>query len=370
MGDRLRGIHHTFGIAVATHRLFFIDLPAGEHSSYPLEVALYPMSIDWRLPALLRLPDEKVLPPLVPRRRLGLTSTLVANDTLQLNWAFAKTFGELSIPAAMSEREYADFDERAEQMIKVMDPADARHIIDAFESFPRITRIASNAPHGLSRWMYANAALFKDFASDLQSYSFLELLKHITQVLFRPSPTVQALAEAVTFRPQFPFVAVHARTGGDVDEGSQPRFAAMAKNYTTVASSLLQCVAKKSRRNYRRIYLASDSTEFKDDFTQVAMDRYGISVKKIREKAVHIGQQVGEEEEWTPTDDDCRGFLNAFVDIVAMSNAEFIVSTGSGFSKVAYLIGQKPKKLFIGIPTKTRRSWRSPCLPDFIEKIV
>lgn len=365
MGDRLRGIHHTFGIAMATQRLFFIDLPGREHSLFPLEVALQPVSIDWRLPNILKVPDENVLLPLVPRRRLGLTSTLRANDTLQLNWAFAKKYGELSIPAAMTQADYDDFDVRAERLIRVMDPSDALNVLKAFETFPRITRIASNAPHGLSHGMFANALLFENVAPDLQSYSFSEVMKHVTHTLFMPSPAVERLANAVTFRPQFPFVAVHARTGGDVDEVERPRFAAMANNYTFVTSTLLECVVERNRRNYRRIYLASDSSEFKDDFVRVATERYGINVRTMQEKAVHIGQQVSEEEEWTPTQNDCRDFLNVFVDIVAMSKAEFIVSTGSGFSKMAFLIGHSPKNLFIGYSSKSKRF---VCRPDFIEK--
>lgn len=365
MGDRLRGIHHTFGIAMVTQRLFFIDLPAGEHSSFPLEVALNPVSIDWRLPAILKLPEENVLPPLRRRRRLGLTSTLKANDTLQLNWAFAKTYGELSIPAGMTQADYDDFDIWALRMIKVMDPLDANNILEAFKTFPQITRIASNAPHGLSSGMYRNAPLFQKVAPDLQSYSISEVMKRITHTLFMPSPAVTKLVDAMTFRPQFPFIAVHARTGGDVDEAYRPRFAAMANNYTMVTSSLLECVAEKSRRNYGRIYLASDSSEFKDDFVKVATERYGINVRTMQEKAIHIGKPASEEDEWTPTQKDCRYFLNVFVDIVAMSRSEFIVSTGSGFSKMAFLIGHSPKNLFIGYSSKSKRMF---CRPDSIDK--
>lgn len=187
-------------------------------------------------------------------------------------------------------------------------------------------------------------------------YSISDILKYVTHSLFIPSPIVTQLVHHLTFGREWPYVAVHARTGGDVSEGDLPRFAAMAENYTVVTASLLDCVMKRKKGGVRRIYLASDSVEFKKNFIHIATNQYGIDVKTLKEKAVHTGKRSNKDRD----DDDevehnesivernCKGFLNAFVDIAAMGRAEFIVSTSSGFSNMAFFIGMEPRSLYVG----------------------
>lgn len=394
LGDRLRGIHLTFLIAVATRRLFLIDIPAGEHSAFPLSSALHPVSIDWRppFPPSPLPPQNTPQPQPRPFRRLALASTHAPNDTLLLNWAFTD-YDTVVVPRPSAN--YSHFFAAASAVdhldLVSQTARDARRITAAFASLPPFVRIACNAPHAIAWKLFSAGHLLADAAPELRgAYTLAEVLRHVTHALFAPAPAVAALvADAVFFGHeeeeegdggQLGYVAVHARTGGDVEEGDRPRFKEMARNYTAVTAALLDCVVRRgaTRGGLKRVFLASDSTEFKGDFVRLATQRYGMTVRTLRERAVHVGKMNydgdddagghagGEGDGGVLTSGvdgenrKCKDFLNVFVDVAAMARSQMIVSTGSGFSKTAFFIGTQPTALYIGYSTRGK----GPCTPD------
>lgn len=333
MGDRLKGIIFTFTLAIATNRLFFIDIPAGDHSFFPFEVGFHPASIDWRLPSTLKLTPGSGLAEkksAKDRRWLGLASTINDNDTLILNWAF----GEQSFFKRPVPKNIARFDGNDIRYVNLK--TNARGVLSSFKTYPAIIRMASNAPHSISFQLFSNPALLNHSASEFPSYR-TTLFRVLTTTLLTPSPVVNQLVSQLSsdFQDRS-FAAVHARTGDDVLESGAQRFRYVQNNYSIVSSSILSCLRKRSSSH--NVFLASDSRGFKKTFLESARAN-GKLVKTESEKAVHIEKHKRDPQSEL-TVKDCKDFLNVFVDIVAMSKAHVIVvASKSGFSRFSYFLG-------------------------------
>lgn len=310
LGDRFRGIHLTFLLAVMSRRVLLIDWPAGEHSIFPLTIALTPASIDWRLPSTLPLP----LPS-------SISSSLryAHSEWKLLEWSTLDNFHQL--PLDRSSNLTIDL---------------ATDIID-LSSLPRYLAIATNMPHSV---MF-RALHSKTFTREFPDFNAKEmkpsvLLRSITQALFLPTQAVLHLAKPLRSEIPHPYISVHVRTGDDLNEKRRPRFKDMQSQFSSIAHSLLSCAARLTDGIVRPIFLASDSTRFKAEFLQIATT-LGVDVHMLQAPALHVGRDNASAAKLS-AHEKCQSFLNVFVDLVLLSKGDVIITTKSGFSKSAYYL--------------------------------
>lgn len=182
----------------------------------------------------------------------------------------------------------------------------------------------------------------------------MTLNRHLTQALFRPSPAVASLVDQrLSFSPSTTtdntssslvpqgFVAVHARTGGDINEATEARMHFINTDMTTHATRLLDCASEIMHTNQNNIFLASDSLAFKSVFISVATAR-GMRVSTQNDRAsVHIRhyarQGFGEEEEEEEV--TCLRFLDVFADAFALGRGRALVGRPSSFVVAAWELG-------------------------------
>lgn len=328
-GDRLRGIHFVFLLAISTRRAFFINIPKGEHSLFPLDSVLHPFYIDWR-------------PPSYMLQSISDTSESSKTSYGELNWSLPKNRYALPLKPFLTHQINLVHDE----------------INFSTADFPLILSISSNVGHVFIRQMLNNSPNFQS-CPDFQEMPTPLLLRHLTHALFTPSPVISTLISKHGFSPNESYTAVHARTGDDVRELNKPRFAAMSGNYDAIAESMIGCSKKhSSKTGLRNIFMASDSTKFKKVFRKHCNNVPIIrKVGTINSPALHVSQhykkddrydenvqnEVGLQREYS----QCEAFLNIFTDLYLLARADIIVATRSGFSKAAFFMGNA-SELYVG----------------------
>lgn len=298
IGDRFRGINIALIWAILSERIFFIDMPAGRNNLFPLESALLPVSLDWRLPS------DFVDPP----------------DILLLNWLIPVNRELLPLPHKMFNFYEDDFSSAVQQYPVIA---------------TGITWNPSLLFYLLIENKYAAAAVPDMHPSMIEHNS---LLRVIAKALFRPGEAVSNLAREVIFSDGKPYMSVHARTGEDVGEGWHSRFAHVANASWEVATGLLDCAQAEDTLGTGRVFLASDSVTVKKAFASVAEQR-GVEVAMVQESAVHVSEASAEMKERLRASEQCEGFLNVFVDLILLAGGESIIMTTSGFSRLAFLWG-------------------------------
>lgn len=306
MGDRFRGINLVFLLAVLTRRVFLLDLPQGRYNIFPLTAAVLPCAIDWTLPPAFDY----------------------ASGGAPLNWHNPSSFASVPAPDGRpinlfrddAVARLADF-----PVVSIKTNAALNVLRKVLAAENRRGRLLDLAPHAIDSGM---------------------LMRVFAHMLYRPTAAVQALA-----RNALPdgfvaggYIGVHVRTGEDVEEGGLGRFQAMRRNYTRVASQLLDCTKEVDSSGTRRVYLASDSQSVKREFGRLAR-RQGFRIATLSGRAMHVSAKVG-----NLSDDGrrqlCVNYLNVFVDLFNLANGLSVVTTGSGFARAAYTIGE-PEQLRI-----------------------
>lgn len=307
LGDRFRAIEFLFLLSILSGRLFLIDWPAGPHSLVSLETVFHPASIDWRKPDHIDYDSSFEL----------------------INWSFQSNASRL--PLQTEKTEYFDLY--------------SQNFSEKMEEFNNIA-ISSNAPHVFVINLLKNARLLGKY-SDMgsESIEIPILLRALIQTLFKPTRLVRSVAEEAAFPQNIAYISVHARIGEDTLEADRPRFNKLVANMGPVASGLLDCAEKFGHDVAERIFLASDSTTFKNVFIKAAQVR-GIRVKEMNGNVLHVGKHFDEAMTWA-REEQCQSFVRVFADLYLLSQGEYIITTGSGFSKAAFHLGN-PKNVMVG----------------------
>lgn len=317
IGDRFRGIVHTFLLAIWTKRVFLIDWRTEEHSAFPLTVAMWPLAIDWRIDGI-----EQVLPPI----------------TTHIDWHHSKNWSRLSLGRARKTNlEIDDF------------PFLARDL----NSFA----IVNHAPYSMLTTLTKNQIFAKQFP-DLAALTSAQMARLLLKTLFTPSPVVESeVNNAVAGFKGKKFVAIHARTGHDVGETEIQRFQSKNWGYDDTAQALLSCSERvttmmyENRAPMKRIFAASDSQALKKVMAKEAIKRK-ISFSSISAQALHIDKPP-ENFEKASRQEQCKAFLGVFIDVYALSKGSQIVTTGSGFAKLAFLLGNAKSIHSAGVSKET-----------------
>lgn len=370
IGDRLRGIDALFLLAVLTRRLFFIDVRQGANDHTPLTLAVGPALIDWSLPPTL----------LDPHRAPAFAS---------LNWHNVHSAHALPAPAFVSASApnaegtsalfdpYVDPPQRAfgGRGVVFVSCNVGRNVFSAIRLTPYLaTRFAQPS----------SERSFISLDLDPATLTDLQLARAFAQILYRPSdalaPAVQRALDQIAPAPTAgkarpPFIAVHVRTGAQLGEAHVSRFSKLGDS-AQVSWALLSCIhksvhrcsdAKRSTRACaemtdenddgdgdgdsvqkipRSIFIAGDDFDVKrlvaDGAREAGYDRVIVGGA-----ATHVGLPLGLKKPQSNSngfdDDDgrkaCEDLLDVFVDLVVMSHADAVVSTGSGFARSAFVWG-------------------------------
>lgn len=294
VGDRIRGANMAFLIAIASRRLFFIDFPAAKYNPFDFTTALWPATVDWRLPKCNSFRD-------VPH----------------LDWYSKHPQHKVSLPNG--------------QPLNLLDD----NVVEKLSPFPQLS-LSSNTMANLSiemiRRMNRRGELLQLNPKKLKAKHILRLISH---VLFRPSEEV--MNRMKDYLPEGfeknGYAAVHIRIGEDVDEKNDARFRNM-NNHSKIASALLKCAMTFNGENNRRVFLASDSQSMKQVFYQVAQ-HHQIEVFSIGGKAMHIAHPLGTQSAKVM----CENFINVFADLYFLGSAHSLVMSGSGFGRAAFYMG-------------------------------
>lgn len=297
VGDRIGGVNLLFLLSIASGRLLFVDFPAGEYNPFDFNAALWTGAVDWRLPKCNSFRD-------VPH----------------LDWYSLHPPHNASLPNG--------------QALNLLED----DIVKSLSAFPELS-ISSNAISritiGIIRRMNQSGDMMQFDPTKLQPALLFRIVFHI---MFRPS---EAVINRVKFSIPEGFVkngyaGVHARIGEDVNERKYVRFRNL-KNYSEIASGLLQCAMGTNGGKHRLVFLASDSQSLKRAFSEVA-GRNGIEVATIGGKAIHIAHPLHRQGD-RPIGELCQEFINVFADLFILGNADSIVMNGSGFARTAFYIG-------------------------------
>lgn len=313
LGDRLRGIVTTMYLAISARRAFFIDWPTSTHDHFPLVMALIPASIDWQMPKSL----------------VDIKSELPA-----VFWGTSHDGPEdYLLP---SGKDYKPSSENFE-----LETADTS-----------VFYVSSTTTELLIAKVQKNINSTERI-KDTRNLSTTIVVRALYKILFRPSAAVTNLADLVYSQDKPSYVSIHSRTGEDVGEANASAFVNMS-THDDVSVSLLKCATKVDPSDDPKIaFLASDSVAFKKVFKKKS-SMYGYRVITPNWRALHLRKrpdimgQVSEESH-------CREFLNIFVDLVLMSRGKALVSTNSGFSRVAFYFGNSIGH-FIGYNQETNES--------------
>lgn len=310
LGDRLRGIAGAFLLAYSSNRVFFIDWPVSNYDHFDLTVALIPASIDWRMPYSL-ITAKAEFPAVFWGNQYGLSDDFMLPGGNKFN------------------PKIGNFEKETENSgIFYLSTMSSELFISKYQSNLNSTK---NIP-------------------DVRALSTTVLVRAILKSLFRPSQVVSDLADQVYPKSKTSYISIHSRTGDDLGESTAKGFVNMT-SHEKVSISLLNCASKIDPIGATKIiYLAADSISFKQIFVKKAQN-YGYGVITPHWRALHLRRnnavmgKVSDEKH-------CREYLNIFVDLILMSRGKALVSTGSGFARMAFYFGNSIGH-FIGYDQET-----------------
>lgn len=166
----------------------------------------------------------------------------------------------------------------------------------------------------------------------------------------RRKPTVWSLAQRRN--PSKPYVAVHARLGTGLSEGSLKRFVGFAHHTEMIASCLaktsLRRAAQKGLGESPHVYLATDTPDFRSVFVAAVRNLSANAVVLFDNDApMHIsrmrGSDVGSKK---------RPYLQSLVELLVLGHGEDLVSLKSGFPELAFMLGETPERYSFYKPEK------------------
>lgn len=304
IGNRIRSIQFSFLLAIITRRLFFInwpDFPA------PLLEGLVPSLVDWRLPKNVNIDD-------VP--------TILHNESPKFRW--------LKCPQnemASTQRETCQNGSTLVDMRKT----DFRIW---FQNIPVLSVVGRASEYSVRMLVNNNATMYN--YTDLSTFiSEFRLLRLLVQFLFQPSKQTNILLD-MTVPPEWKdeYFSFHIRVGDGTSEGNDPRFANVV-NKTEIVEFFFGCAKSLGLHRMKRAYLATDSEEIKRKLIERAT-KLNIQVAYSKSTVIHVGRSEGKR---LSTAAAKSAFLNVFLDFFALARSKAILSNGSSFSRIAFLIG-------------------------------
>lgn len=355
LGDRVRGIRLIFLLAVALDYVFFLDWPINSRvdDSFPLTSVLKPHAIDWR----------------VPEHLLANRSAQWMNDRVR-SVKFKQPRSNVlynpfrPIPAKRSKEKYPDdqlFPIRDANFTDLFDPYDVVFISNRIQRSSVITLLKNPNHPNLVR-------LHKELTEMAKKQS--TTAKHIvdqllTQYLFMPTPVVESAIASRVFDGS-PYVAVHARTGMDMQERTSARLRRVQEtNLSFLAERMLKCIARSTSdeqlfdtRQSKHLFIASDSQELKSKFSSRAR-QFGWEVHYEHEVVYHI--DLADERSRS---ERCSAFVNVFADVFALARAHTLVHLHSGFASTALDFGNISRSVELDIDSDVDDLCKSQPLPS------
>lgn len=184
------------------------------------------------------------------------------------------------------------------------------------------------------------------------------------------------------------YIAIHARTGQDVGEKDDRRFRYFNSHFNETVLQLLQCALRIDQGTQRnRIFLATDSILFKSTFAHLAQNLppilpssaslsavstarteaatstgtitsvdtatttlRSVDVRYIDQRAYHFGIRTAKgiwKNRFDNMSEQYVAFLNVFADLYMLGSAHTIITTGSGFARTAYWLGDAQRLLIV-----------------------
>lgn len=316
LGDTGRGIMYAFLVAVATRRIFFIPGLADSTSHFPLSAAFMPSVIDWRI---------------------SPSAHKYIHDQRYKNSAFVrviKTKAEFKYKLSTSElylstEEGFINDDAHTPFHYLFEPFNVVHF------FPRI-------PRG-SLYPFANLLLPREFGihSHLLESADLDVL--LTRMLFKPSVVVDYFATRLAFPDDGNnYVSVHLRTGLDTGETVNRRFGDSASHLERIAKHTLWCVRNVTTEQ-QNIFVASDSLQLKKAIVNIA-PQFNAQIATSFEQAIHTSTILRSSQKHSSANlrqiEQCKGYMNAVIDIVTLSKSSILVAAPSTFADFAFNLGE------------------------------
>lgn len=325
VGDTGRGMMISLLFAIATRRLLIIPGLADSTSYFPLTAVLVPAAIDWRVSSSIR--------------QYCLSARYGNSHYLRLIKA---PNGSLLYKSADSEF----FHNPVFNLIDTESTAPFQTLIgdaDVVHMFPRIPH---NSLYDIARLLLTVEA---DDYSKLANAANLNVM--LTRMLFKPSKVVQTTASSIIPSTlHHSYTSVHIRTGLDTGENITRRFGHSASYLHGIANATLACVRSLSEQ--RHIFLASDSLALKREMIKTAAD-FDVQVLTSMERVIHTSTLVRLSQ---PNHDQqlhrlhqCKGLINAFVDVVTLSASNVLVAARSTFADLAYDLGNMSHYYFLSI---------------------
>lgn len=317
LGDRIRGIHFSLLLAIVLRRFFLVDWPDGP---FPMDSGIIPGIIDWRMANLFDMEQIPIIEhqrlPYIQWRKCPLQYLCKLNATKYPKEIRSKN----NILASRVRVENGDIESNLGQFDELIIVARAH--VQSVEILSSNEKAMDN---------------FKDMISE--NIDTFSLSRQLLQSLFQPSFSVRyELRERFNWHPHKEYISIHVRTGYDFGEMVVGRFEGLHQSRSDVASRFVHCAATLLKHDESQIFLASDSKIFKDDFL-LASKKRNLSVYVSSLPSVHIGLGRGFPRN-TNKGTQRMAHINTFVDFFAIAYSKIIITNGSGFSRLAYMLGK------------------------------
>lgn len=316
LGDRLRGIQFSLFLAIVMKRLFLVDWPDGPLS---METGIIPASIDWRMTKI----DDGEQIPVIEHQRLPY-----------IQWSKCPQ----QYICQLNATKYSDRIRTEQRIIPSrvrIENGDIESFLGNFEKLVIVARADLRSVEYLSR----NEKALKDFEDvrpgNIDAFS---LSRQLLQLTFQPSlPVKHELRKHYNLMPQQQYISIHVRTGYDFGEMVASRFEGLHQSRSDLALRFVHCAMGLLHGNRSQVFLASDSKIFKNDFLLVSK-QLNLSVYFSSLPSFHIGlpHRISSN---SSADDRRMAQINTFVDFFAVAYSTIIISNGSGFSRLAHIIG-------------------------------
>lgn len=308
VGDRFRGIQFAFLLAVITKRIFFIQWP---DDPYPLLEALTPATFDWSFPPNISTDSWSFLPWFSCIRPRPCTEGILPSDE------------NLPLP-----------DESGPDINLLTDDVPFR-LKDYGHLF------IGSRPRPQTVWnLINNRRSMKTIVGIRPIPKHFDVEKVLLKTIFKPSTHVKHYISRVVPEEvrKIGYIAIHVRTGLDVQEGKSSRFQNLNHDLASTAKLVLSCALITTNGTLKNIFLASDSSQFKSIFYHLAKNSninvFYSSIDTMHLDYVKLGyyRNMTNGELWT-------SFINVFVDFFTVSEGKVLITNGSGFSRMAFNFG-------------------------------
>lgn len=325
LGDQIRAMMYVLFLAITSNRVFFIDNLNDSISQFQLSAAFVPNFIDWRISPAIRSYIST----------LSTDSLRYINLELVRGTHYVVSDLEKAVIGKVPKNLKFDVNIADLNITQMVAPYKAAYV------FARIRRVHMNtvAPLFFEKRHPSISRTLVDM-----DHSLLDV--QLTQMLFRPSFTVDQMTEERTFPHDQPYVAVHIRTGVDTGESSMGRFDSIRGRSLETVANVWNCIVGVDGivQNVTRLYIASDDIQLKRDFMEFG-HRHNVTVRAVLSPTLHTSTAVSDPN--FATDVQCNGFLDAAADIFALARGSSLVAAKSTFADAAFQLGKMENYLNI-----------------------